>query len=237
MRILLTTASSRHVSARGTRETGKTTLAELLASYYQGRGEQVILATGWKEVTDPIQYLVDLGNHQGCQEMDYSSFTDSNVVVILDQAHHSYPDLTLWLGFIKTQSGRSNGPRICLFSLFGSPTTGRTVYPEGTSPVCFTPEQRVDLATTEPYLYFARAEDYVFDITMGHPAAVQSFVRFLYDFYRSVIELDKSKIVTTDMIVNATWNDEKSLPNAAPMSRLRNIPKPMDINVKGSNST
>lgn len=148
----------RVVNARGTRETGKTTLAELLASYYRGRGEQVILATGWKEVTDPVQYLVDLGNHQGCQGMDYSSFADSNVVVILDQAHHSYPDLTLWLGFIKTQSGRSNGPRICLFSLFGSPTTGRTVYPEGTSPVYFTPEQRVNLATTEPYLYFTRAE-------------------------------------------------------------------------------
>lgn len=26
-----------------------------------------------------------------------------------------------------------------------------------------------------------KARDYVFDITMGHPAAVQSFVRFLYD--------------------------------------------------------
>lgn len=75
------------------------------------------------------------------------------------------------------------------------------MYPEGTSPVYFTPEQRVNLTTTEPYLYFTRAEyddvvdrlclspcrelkfdekarDYVFDITMGHPAA---FVRFLYD--------------------------------------------------------
>lgn len=68
----------------------------------------------------------------------------------------------------------------------------------------YTPEQRMNLVATEPYLYFTRAgcDDivdrscpspfqelkfdekaryYVSDMTMGYLAAVESFVRFPYD--------------------------------------------------------
>lgn len=41
-------------------------------------------------MTDPVQHLVDLGNRQGCQEIDHGPFADSNVIVILDETHYSY---------------------------------------------------------------------------------------------------------------------------------------------------
>ncbi|OQE22127.1 hypothetical protein PENFLA_c013G03353 [Penicillium flavigenum] len=36
----------------------------------------------------------------------------------------SYGDDGLWLGLIKSQSGRCYGPRIAVFSYYGSPTEG-----------------------------------------------------------------------------------------------------------------
>lgn len=72
----------------------------------------MIQATGWKGVTDPVQHLVDLGNLHVCQGIGHEPFADLDAVVILDEAQHSYPDLTLWLGLIKAQSGRSKDLKI-----------------------------------------------------------------------------------------------------------------------------
>lgn len=191
------------VHARGPPGSGKTTLADFLASYYRGLGDQVIVATGWEEGIDPVQHLVSLGQQQGCHAIEHDSFETSNVVVIFDEAQQTYKDLNLWLGLIKTQCGGSTGPRLCLFSLYGSPTTGRTEYPPEAAPVRFLPEQRVSITDTSPRLYYTRqeytdavrrrcsdpnhcpfdeeAKDYVWDITQGHPAATGALISYIFN--------------------------------------------------------
>lgn len=192
----------RVVHARGPPGSGKTTLAGHLASYYRGLGEQVIVAAGWEEEIDPIQHLVQLGQQQGCHDIDHDSFETSNVVAIFDEAQQTYKDLDLWLGLIKTQCERSSGPRLCLFSSYGNPTTGRTDYPPGVTPAYFVPEKRVSIANTSPFLYYTRqeyadvvrrqcsdpshcpfdqeAEDYVWGITNGHPAATDALIGYIF---------------------------------------------------------
>lgn len=149
-----TLSKHRLVHARGPPGSGKTMLADLLVSYYRGFGGQVIVAAGWEEGIDPIHHLIHLGQQQGCHDIEHDSFDTSNVVVIFDEAQQTYKDLKLWLGPIKSQYERSSGPRLCLFSSYGSPTTGRIYYPPGVTPVYFTPEQRVSIANTSPFFAF-----------------------------------------------------------------------------------
>ena len=69
----------------------------------------------------PLPYtkvLIDSANAAGValttQNLKFFDF-----VFIFDEAFH-YHDL--WLGFVKTQSDTNLGPRICVFSSYGSPT-------------------------------------------------------------------------------------------------------------------
>ena len=163
------------------------------------------MAAGWEEGIDPIHHLIHLGQQQGCHDIEHDSFDTSNVVVIFDEVQQTYKDLKLWLGPIKSQYERSSGPRLCLFSSYGSPTTGRTDYPPGVTPVYFTPEQRVSIANTSPFFFFLHytrqeyanavrrqcsdpnhcpfdeAEDYVWGITSGHPAATYALISYIFD--------------------------------------------------------
>jgi len=53
----------------------------------------------------------------------------------------SYGDSDLWLGFIKTKTGRKYGPRVCIFSTYGSVTGGAEQFEIG-SPLRFLGVQR-----------------------------------------------------------------------------------------------
>jgi hypothetical protein len=78
----------------------------------------------------------------------------------------SYHDSGLWLGFIKAQSGRGFGPRICLFASYGSPTGGPNdeAFGTGTPLPYFGPYQRVSIAKSRiPFspsisLFYSRDE-------------------------------------------------------------------------------
>jgi hypothetical protein len=61
---------------------------------------------------------------------------DSDIAFIFNEAQQSYWGQGLWLGFIKPQSGMPGGARMCLFSSFGSPSSGALpeTFPTG-SPV------------------------------------------------------------------------------------------------------
>lgn len=111
----------RVVHVRGTPSSGKNILVHLLYQYYKGRGEAVVFIDGWHNISDPTTHLVNR-----CIISEYNEATTSNLlnlelVSLFDESRQSYQDLTFWLGIIKTQSCRINGPRICLFHLMEVP--------------------------------------------------------------------------------------------------------------------
>ena len=206
----------RVVHVRGTPSSGKTTLAHLLRSYYKKRREPVVYLNGWHDVSNPTTYLISK-----CEALGYSGIEDhtllyTNVVFIFDEAQQSYNDLDLWLGIIKTQSGGRGGPKICLFSSYGSPATGPTKYPLGSTPIHFGAQQRISIvpssfAKNGPVcLFYSQQEfedvvsrtcsnptgtftlepaacEYLYSITNGHPGATSALLTFIFSVCISCI--------------------------------------------------
>lgn len=206
--------AKRVVHVRGTPSSGKTTLVHLLYQYYKGRGQAVVLIDGWHNIPDPTIHLVNRCIISGYDEATTSNLLNLDLVFLFDESQQSYQDLTLWLGIIKTQSCRINGPRICLFSSYGSPTTGPTRYPHGSTPVHFGSEQRVSISVsststasniclfynkeefsevvrlrcanpTQKLAIDPAASDYLYSITNGHPGAVTSLLGYLFSVCRN----------------------------------------------------
>jgi hypothetical protein len=199
----------RVVHVRGTPSSGKTTLAILLWKYYRKRRERVVFLNGWHNVSDPRIHLVDKCKARGYYGVEPHTLTDANVVFVFDEAQQSYNDLDLWLGIIKTQSGGHAGPRICLFSSYGSPATGPTQYPLGSTPIQFGPSQRISITASRfaengrVCLFYSREEfedvvsrrcsdptnkfeldsaarKYLYSITNGHPGATDALLTFIF---------------------------------------------------------
>jgi hypothetical protein len=196
----------RVVHVRGTPSSGKTTLAILLLKYYRKRREPVVFLNGWHDISDPTDYLVNQCKKRGYHGIDDSTLTDADIVFILDEAQQSYNNKDLWLGIIKTQSGSHAGPKICLFSSYGSPATGPTQYPLGSTPINFGPSQRISLTASrfiENGLFYSREEfedvvnrrclnptsmfeldpaarKYLYSITNGHPGAINALLNFVF---------------------------------------------------------
>lgn len=199
----------RVIHLRGTPASGKTTLALQLRDYYADRQEVAVLITGWPTSADPIAYLVRNCHDVGATSITTRNFLQSDVVIIFDEAQASYEDYSLWLGLIKTQSGNICGPRLCLFSSFGSPQSGHSSYPRHTTPVFLGPAQRVSIRpshipdspgislfyrrdefekvvqlrcnlATSPFSVDVACQDYIFNITSGHPGAVFGLLEYIY---------------------------------------------------------
>lgn len=141
--------------------------------------------------------------------MKPNNLLNKELVFLFDEAQQSYSDLKLWLGFIKTQSCATSGPRICLFSSYGSPATGPTHNPHGSTPIHFGASKRVSISvSSNPLapnigLFYSKEEfndvirlrcadpiqklaidpaasDYLYSITNGHPGAVTSLLGYLF---------------------------------------------------------
>lgn len=137
------------VHVRGTPATGKTTLALLLQKHLEG-SHRVIFIDHWEANFRSTGYLVEQSHQSGHKEVQANDFFGSqndNVVFIIDEAQVTYADSHLWYTVIKTRIGRSYGPRFCLFSSYGSPSTGAPEfnYPVATTPPILRREQRVSL--------------------------------------------------------------------------------------------
>lgn len=117
----------RVVYIRGTPTSGKATLAKLLKARYKQQHKPLLYINVWHRVTDTIGHLTMLFQQHG-YDVSRHTFVDSNIVIIFDEAQHSYTDINLWNGLIKTQSGVGSGPRICLFASYGSLTRGPMEY-------------------------------------------------------------------------------------------------------------
>ncbi|KAL4783696.1 hypothetical protein BJX76DRAFT_357720 [Aspergillus varians] len=138
----------RIVHIRGTPSSGKTTLAGLLVDYYRENKEPVVFINNWKDDNaDPIAHLQQHCAAKGYHHHAETRFWQSNMIFVIDEAQSSYSDSAFWLGVIKTHHGSLSGPRFCLFSSYGSPTTGAPPYQylSRTTPVHLGPAQRVGI--------------------------------------------------------------------------------------------
>jgi hypothetical protein len=200
------------VHVRGTPASGKTTLARLLRSYYLKRGVPTVFIPGWPVPGNisatPFSYISILAqacHHAGYTDINQLTLEDTNIVLILDEGQMSYGDQGLWLDFVKMQNGRRSGPRICVFTSYGSPSGGPSDFAQGTPLSFLGVEQRVSI-TVSPMknsprigLFYSRdefddvvrrlsadprrplclhtdAKDYVFELTSGHPGAVDGMI-------------------------------------------------------------
>ena len=198
----------RVVHVRGTPSSGKTTLAILLQNYYSGNGEPVVFLNGWHNVSRPTTHLISECAANGYSGIDRFTLLKSNIVFIFDEAQQSYNDLDLWVGIIKTQSGSLSGPKICLFSSYGSPATGPIQYPLGSTPIHFGARQRISITPSSfadngrVCLFYSQQEfedvvsrtcsnptrtfdldpaarEYLYSITNGHPGATTALLQFI----------------------------------------------------------
>jgi hypothetical protein len=194
------------VHVRGTPSSGKTTLAYLLWGYYSKRGAPVVFLNGWHKVSDPTTYLITKSEAHSYCGIERHTLRNTNIIFIFDEAQQSYHDSNLWLGIIKTQSGSRAGPKFCIFSSYGSPTTGPTKYPIGSTPVHFGATQRVSITATSfvgVCLFYSEEEfedvvskactnptrklaldpaarEYLYSITNGHPGATDALLHFIF---------------------------------------------------------
>lgn len=125
----------------------KSHLAYLLLQYYRDRNVPAVILKTWPEERakpNADHHLCNCAANEGYTIKPWA-LQDADIVFILDDVHMSYSDENLWLGIIKFQSGRSSSPRICLFSSYGSPTSG----PESTlmngPAVFFNVKQRISI--------------------------------------------------------------------------------------------
>jgi hypothetical protein len=197
----------RVVHVRGTLSSGKTTLANLLGGYYNKRREPVVFLDGWHNVSDPTAHLISSCEAHGYYGITRYTLINANVVFIFDEAQQSYDNVRLWLGIIKTQSGSRAGPKFCLFSSYGSPTTRPTQYPLRSTLVHIGASQRISITTTafvevclfynleefedvvsricsDPTRSFAldpATREYLYSITNGHPGATNALLYFIFE--------------------------------------------------------
>ena len=200
----------RVVNIRGTPASGKSVLGRLLFHHYRDQHVPVIFLPVWpqSQTDDYTDILVRKARGAGYEFVTSDTLADANIVIILDEAQMSYGDDGLWLGLIKSQSGRRYGPRIALFTSYGSPTTGPEVTLAG-SPLAFLgAQQRVSITPSiiryspKIALFYNREEfddvvsrycqddrsllklddgasDYLFNLTNGHPGAVDGVLNML----------------------------------------------------------
>lgn len=194
------------VHVRGTPASGKSTLARLLQDHVQQvRPDLPIYHCTWypQFVPRTPRYEEALKSLLG-EDANASYWGKGSLLLIIDEAHLSFPFTPLWNDLIKaTVPGR--GPLIALFSAYGSPSDWlwETRTP---TPITLSPYQKVSLRPSAENpnlcLFFSRPEfddtihrlcvyysrgglkfelqcdvqDYIWKLTCGQPAAVRSIV-------------------------------------------------------------
>jgi hypothetical protein len=133
---------------------------------------------------------------------------------------------------IKSQNQALTGPRFCLFSSYGNPTTGAPVYPEATTPPVLGFSQRVPLtvssnsAAPDICLFYSLPEyqdflsrfhqrlgieftlntevqNYVLSHTNGHPGMIESILSYICNVCETKPSADFNEgILLTDSVVS-----------------------------------
>ncbi|KAE8149221.1 hypothetical protein BDV25DRAFT_156705 [Aspergillus avenaceus] len=228
------------VHVRGTPASGKTTLARLLHEYYRQQQRPSVIIYRWPHGVDHscTNFLVRKAGDAGYPFITADTLQTDDIVFIIDESQASFGDVDLWLGFVKTQSGRGFGPRVCLFTAYGSPREGPN-YGIGTTPVYFGIQQRVSISVSNIEhsprigLFYTRnefddviqrkcsapwrvlplhhdAKDYIFGLTNGHPGAVDGVLGMIQKAYRSDIKHGDIALVQKHHIIELLNNEDKA---------------------------
>ncbi|RAL12920.1 uncharacterized protein BO97DRAFT_424100 [Aspergillus homomorphus CBS 101889] len=117
------------VHIQGTPVSGKTTLALLLRDYLRPT-RKVIFLSGWKRRSISMtakEYLANVCYRSDSDGIhthdDLLCDENSDLVFIVDDAHETYADTDFWPNVIEARLNRQLGPRFCLFTSYGLPTT------------------------------------------------------------------------------------------------------------------
>ncbi|KKA16201.1 hypothetical protein T310_10216 [Rasamsonia emersonii CBS 393.64] len=223
---------------RGTPASGKTTLAYLLHEHYRQQNIPSVIISDWPQGNDHVHtdVLIRRAQDAGYTFVTADTLRNADIVYIIDEGQMSYHDSGLWLGFIKSQNNRRFGPRVCVFTSYGSPTGGPNDYSAGSPLAYLGVQQRVSITVSKikdsppislfynrnefddvlqrictdsrrPLPLHPDAADYIFSLTNGHPGAVDSVLGMIQKVYRSEIKHGEIQVVEKDHII-ATLNDE-----------------------------
>lgn len=198
----------------GTPASGKSLLANFLYEHFLSRNQEVYLIDEWPQnrKETPLELVLSTCLPEGRRTI--AQLIQSKMVLILDESQYTYSDSGLWYKFLKIAGGNArpaNGVRVCLFSSYGSPTTGapQMDYPESITPPVFSNHQRISLVPSSEAgspdisLFFTREEyndfvvrycdmakdytinadlaEYVFLATNGHPGMVMAIMDYIFD--------------------------------------------------------
>lgn len=203
------------VHVRGTPSTGKTQLARLLQNRLETGRRVVFMGLGWPQASGsrhPTEILADESQRRGFTDVTARNLlTEENndLVFIIDEAQTTYGESHLWFSVIKDRMGFSHGPSICLFSSYGSPSTGSPDYQASrNTPPVLRAEIRVSLVPSmclgapQISLFYKFAEftdvvarfsmarnlefkieddlkNHIYSMTNGHPGMIRSVLEFL----------------------------------------------------------
>ncbi|KAF8538424.1 hypothetical protein BDD12DRAFT_885202 [Trichophaea hybrida] len=84
----------------------------------------------------------------GYTDINLSTLSHTDIVLIFDEGQMSYGDQGLWLGFVKTQNRRREGPKIYIYTSYGSPSGGPSDFAEGTLLSFLGVNQRVSITVS-----------------------------------------------------------------------------------------
>ena len=192
------------IHIRGTPTSGKTTLAFLLQEYYHSRGKRAFYRSSWKPLDESTLWQ-SFTKHFGCPDEELEG-----TVFLLNEAQRSYDDEIFWNRVVKSAHDQAKNIKICLFSSYGSPSTGLPQNPKLMTPVLIPPRQRVSITPTfetgapkfglfydlhefddvvtrlstnqpERFTFEKQAKDYIFKMTNGHPGAVKAVVLYVFE--------------------------------------------------------
>ncbi|KAJ5908305.1 hypothetical protein N7495_000987 [Penicillium taxi] len=231
------------IHVRGTPATGKTILARLLETFYRKKNVPVIALYAWPAGRSYKDILMDAAREEGYSQFDHPFLRDGKYVLIIDEGQLTYHDQVLWLELIKFQSHshRTGGPRICMFTCYGSPTEGSELINIAGSPLAsLSSRQRVSI--TPSHIEFSpsiglfydaeefsdivsrfcgqahqstelrldsTAQRYIFELTSGHPGAVDAMLRMLLYFYHSDLK-HKGLTITDEHVIKVLDNEDKA---------------------------
>ncbi|EYE90117.1 uncharacterized protein EURHEDRAFT_417763 [Aspergillus ruber CBS 135680] len=223
------------IHVRGTPASGKSTMAKLLFRHYSRHDltqqqPKIVFVADWK---DWVENNMDTVGHK-IQRAEFLNEANDDLIFILDEAHVTYSDSFFWYSVIKEHLAATKGPRFCLFTSYGSPSTGSPDYPKTTTPPILKREQRISLIAPHDHvghdlcLFYKQEESkdavkkwadttdhtigedvasYIFEQTNGHPGVAGAMLRYVALFYRDHLKRYGVSHITYQHVGDALENN------------------------------